>query len=117
MTATDPINIDEALEVMDGDSELLLECFDDFVEDMPGMLARIRNALDQEDKAELKIACHKLKGSLRYLAAARAADLAYKLEVTDDTGDLTNADDLFVTLQGECEKIQAFVQNYKQKYA
>ena len=117
MTATGPINIDEALEVMDGDNELLMECFDDFVEDVPGMLARIRKALDGRDNEELKIAAHKLKGSLRYLAAGHAADIAYQLERMGGSGDLTNADELFKDLQAECERIRAFIRDYKQKPA
>ncbi|MDY6903111.1 MAG: Hpt domain-containing protein [Thermodesulfobacteriota bacterium] len=114
MSRSTPIDIDEALAVMDGDKELLLDCFNDFVEDIPGMLKRIESAMKARDSRELQIASHKLKGSLRYLAAADAADASYNLETSGETGNLEDAPKLFAALVAECDRVIAFIQAYQQ---
>lgn len=114
MTEPAPINIDEALEVMDGDKALLLECFADFVEDVPEMLERIKQAMEEGNGEALQIASHKLKGSLRYLAATRAADIAYNLEMMGEKGGMDRAAAVFERLVSECERVNAFIQAYQQ---
>jgi len=107
-----PIDIDEALEIMDDDDELLRECFDDFLNDMPDYLNNIKHAIELNDGVELEKAAHKLKGSLKYLAANDAADISYKLEAAGNSNTLDNTSGLFDKLYVECERLKLFITTY-----
>jgi len=108
-----PIDMTEVMEILDGDKELLIECFDEFLSDMPQTLAEIQNAIEQKNALNLDEAAHKLKGSLRYLAAAQAADVACQLEIMGKEQNLELSDDTFKTLSCECEKVKEFMERYK----
>ena len=107
-----PIDMAEVLEILDGDKELLIECFDEFLSDMPQTLAEIQRAIEQKNASSLDEAAHKLKGSLRYMAATQAADVAYQLEIMGKEQNLELSDDMFKTLSDECEKVKEFMEQY-----
>lgn len=108
-----PIDMGEVLEILDGDKELLIECFDEFLSDMPQTLAEIQSAIEQKNALRLDEAAHKLKGSLKYMAAAQAADVAYQLEMMGKEQNLELSDDTFKTLRYECKKVKEFMEQYK----
>jgi HPt (histidine-containing phosphotransfer) domain-containing protein len=110
-----PIDLTEVMEILDGDKELLIECFDEFLSDMPQTLAEIQSAIEQKNTLSLDEAAHKLKGSLRYMAAAQAADVAYQLEIMGKEQNLESAGNTFKTLTYECEKVKEFMEQYKTK--
>jgi len=104
-----PIDMTEALKIMDGDNELLQECLDDFVRDYPELLANIRDAINAGDADSLDKSAHRFKGTLKYLAAGDAADIAYELETMGKEGNLTRAGDRFEDLDKECRKLIKFI--------
>jgi len=106
MENNNPINMEELFEIMDDDKELVKECFDEFVQSAPDMLGKIKSAIASEDVEGLQSHAHKIKGSLRYLAAERAADLAYDLEKMGNEGHLGKAGNRFRDLEIECEKLE-----------
>ena len=108
-----PIDLAEVMEIIDGDKELLIECFDEFLSDIPQTLAEIQSAIEQKNALSLDEAAHKLKGSLRYMAAAQAADVAYQLEIMGKEKNLESADDTFKTLSYQCEKVKEYMEQYK----
>ena len=108
-----PIDMEEVMEILDGDKELLIECFDEFLSNMPQTLAEIQSAIEQKNTLNLDEAAHRLKGSLRYMAAIQAADVAYQLEIMGKEQNLELADDTFKTLSYECEKVKEFMEQYK----
>jgi HPt (histidine-containing phosphotransfer) domain-containing protein len=108
-----PIDIAEVMEIIGGDEELLIECFNDFLSDMPQTLDEIRSAIEQKNALNLNEAAHKLKGSLRYMAAAQAADVAYRLEIMGKEQKLELSNDMFKSLVYECEKVKKFMEQYK----
>ncbi len=107
------IDMEELMEIMDGDKELLLDCFDEFLSSMPESLAEIQSSIEQGDASGLDESAHKLKGSLKYMAAEQAADIAYQLEAMGKEQNLVSANDTFKTLREECEKVKAFMVHYK----
>ncbi len=111
-TAPDPIDLKEALEIVDDDEELLQECFEDFIENAPGMINAINKAIDAGIAVDLVEAAHKFKGTLKYLAALPAADIAYELEAMGKQGDISKASDCLQTLIEECERIKEFMSNF-----
>ncbi len=90
---SDLVDLDELMEIMDNDTELIKECFDDFISDSPEMLQKIKDAIDGNDAENLGKSAHALKGSLKYLAANTAADIAYQLEAMGSKGDTKLAEE------------------------
>lgn len=109
----EPIDMKEVMEILDGDKELLIECFDELLNSMPQTLAEIQSAIEQGNASSLDEAAHKLKGSLKYIAAGTAADVAHQLETMGKEENLILADNIFPTLCEECEKVQDFMERYR----
>ncbi|MCP4695214.1 MAG: Hpt domain-containing protein [Desulfobacterales bacterium] len=110
--ANGPVDIEELMEVMDDDTELLQECFDDFLEEADDMLAQIGKSIDEGDSAALDESAHKLKGTLKYLAAGPASDAAYLLEKMGKDDNMGSAGEVFQTLVRECDALKVFMKNY-----
>ena len=113
MEGNDVIDVKEILEIMDNDIELIKECFDDFMDEYPEMLTNIRNSILSGDTEKVDALAHKLKGSLRYLAASDTADIASKLEYKGKKGNLEGAEALLEELAESCEKLKAFMTSYQ----
>jgi HPt (histidine-containing phosphotransfer) domain-containing protein len=108
----EPINSEELLEIMDDDIELLKECFEDFLVDSVEMLNEISEAIMTDNAEALEKSAHALKGSLKYLAAGIASDVAYELELMGSEGQLSSARSVFERLQKECHRIREYIENY-----
>ncbi len=63
------IDLNELKEIMDNDMELIQDCFSDFIDDMPQIYEEIKKAVLEKNAQNLDASAHKLKGTLRYLAA------------------------------------------------
>ncbi len=81
MSDIDIVNIDELKEIMDNDMELIKECFDDFRNEWAEAFGNIAKAVAEKNTTLIDETAHKLKGSLRYLAATQASQAAYELEL------------------------------------
>ena len=107
-----PIEMDELFEIMDGDMELLKECFDDFARYSSELLASIKNAIDAGDATDLNMTAHKFKGTLINLAANKGAEIASQLEAMGKDANLNHADESFQSLNAECERLKDFMGKY-----
>jgi HPt (histidine-containing phosphotransfer) domain-containing protein len=115
MTASDNmvVNIEELKEIMDDDMELIQDCFADFLQDWPEVFAEINAAVLEKDAQKLDAAAHKLKGTLRYLAATPAADAAYALESAGKENNMEDLETKLSTLKNECRKLIDYIHNFK----
>ena len=107
-----PIDVAELLEIMDDDDELVKECFTDFLGDCENMLSQIKTAIENSSSEEIEKTAHALKGSLIYLAAGNAAEIAHQLEVMGKNSDIKNALSVFAELADACEKVKDFMRTY-----
>ncbi|OGQ92983.1 MAG: hypothetical protein A3J85_06315 [Desulfobacula sp. RIFOXYA12_FULL_46_16] len=107
------INIEDLKDIMGGDMELIQDCFTDFVQDFPRDFEGIKNAVIEKNGIKLNAAAHKLKGTLRYLAAERAVDAAYVLELAGKSNHMEGIEDKLEALNRECRKILAFINGFK----
>jgi len=100
--------LDEAgiIAVVSGNSDLLRELAELFLEDSPQRLLEIRKALDSGNLDALQRAAHTLKGSASSLCGKRAAELALRIEEMADTGDLPAARLSYPALADEVGKLQ-----------
>jgi HPt (histidine-containing phosphotransfer) domain-containing protein len=110
---SEAIDMEGVMEIVDGDQELLKECFDEFQSSIPQVLAEIQSSIEQGDASGLDESAHRLKGSLKYMAAGTAANVAYQLEAMGKEENLGSANDTFRMLCDECEKVKDFMEQYK----
>jgi HPt (histidine-containing phosphotransfer) domain-containing protein len=103
---SDPIDLTAALERVDGDTELLSEIVELFLQDMAALTADIRTAVQNADAGHIMRAAHRLKGSVATLAANGAADAALRLEIMGRTGDVADAPKAFVVLEAELIRLE-----------
>ena len=106
------IDTEELMEIMDDDTDLVRECFNDFIKISPKMLAKIKTSIDTEDAEDLDQFAHKFKGTLKYLAAFPAADLAYELEKMGKEKQFEKANSTLSALERECENINQFISKF-----
>lgn len=97
------LNALEALRGLDeGDEDLLSELIDLFMEDAPGRITGMRDAIAREDWPSLASWAHSLKGSCGSLGALHMADLCGRLEMHGrNGGGRHNAELVFKELQGQ----------------
>jgi len=103
------INIDELNEIMDNDAELIQECFAEFLIDYPSLIAEVKTAVKNKDYETIDASAHKLKGTLRYLAAEKAAAAAQKLETAGRQQDLEAMDETMASLESACQEVIIYI--------
>ncbi len=85
------IDWDEALRVVRGDHMLLRGVVASFLDEGPALLAALGRHVQSGQQQGVRQAAHTLKGSLRCVGAAVAADRAEQLEMAARSGDLAEA--------------------------
>ncbi len=106
------VNLKELKEIMDDDMELIQDCFEDFVKDWPSLYVLIKSAAIDKDAKQLDESAHKLKGTLRYLAADAAADAAHALESAGKDNDMDGVEEKLKTLKDECQKLVEYISKF-----
>ncbi len=109
---SDAVDLKELKEIMDDDLELVQDCFADFISEWPAQYVGIKGAVLKKNAQTLNESAHKLKGTLKYLAAVPAADAAYALEVAGKDNDLSGADKKLEHLKNECQKLVKYINNF-----
>jgi HPt (histidine-containing phosphotransfer) domain-containing protein len=107
------VNMEELNEIMDNDMELIQDCFADFLSDLPVLLGDIQKVILQKNFQGMDESAHKLKGTLKYLAAEPAADAAMAIEKAGRNVDPDNLDEKFSTLETECQKVAEFIKGFQ----
>lgn len=110
--STPPVNLVKAFEIMDDDNDFLKECFADFLSTSPETVKEITDAVEQKNADALDKSAHKLKGTLIYIAAEKAAETAYKLEEMGKKQNLETADEELDHLKKQLSEVEAFVMDY-----
>jgi len=100
----DVLNENEVLSRVDGDTQLLKEVSALFFDEYPKLLTEIREAISSRDAKTLKKGAHTLKGMLANLGATPAPRAAFRLEEIGQTGELSNAEQAYASLENEVER-------------
>lgn len=106
---------ERALENADGSEELLMELVEIFLDELPGMMRQVRAAIDERDAPALQRAAHSLKGSARIFVALPATEAALELETMGARGDLSGAEERWVVLGHEIERLTAALAERKDR--
>jgi len=101
------------LERMGGDTELLGEVIELFMEDSPRMLSSVRDAVSSENAGEVERAAHSLKGALLNMAADAAAAIALQLEKMGREKELVDTASVVADLEREMGRLQAELDSFE----
>ena len=99
-------NLSRAMDVVNGNKELLKEISEMFLKDLPDNLAKINDGIVNADPYTLERAAHALKGSVGNFGAKRSFDAAYRLEKMGKEGKMENAGEAFKELEKELETLE-----------
>jgi CheY-like chemotaxis protein len=95
----------QALEVVQGDRELLREIVDAFLTECPQQLEQIQSSIESQDQEVLHRMAHTLKGAMRYFGASQAFDRAYELECMGRDARFDKAAEQFELLKCDIDRI------------
>jgi len=103
-----PVNLAAALEVVDGDLELLRDVVQMFSEEYRAQVRPLAEAVAQQDALTVESAAHKLSRVLGNVGGLAARDVAQRLKVMGETARLDGGEDLLAQLEEEIERIVTF---------
>jgi HPt (histidine-containing phosphotransfer) domain-containing protein len=105
---TMPVDLDGALEAVDGDLDLLQDVVKLFLEEWPARVEALRNALARQDATDVVSTAHRLKRALCNVGGMAAGDLALQLEIMGEKAKLEGAADVLQALEHEIEHVMVF---------
>ena len=100
------LDLELALSRLGGDLELLHEIAQLFLSDSERMLREIANAVSARDAKALDRAAHTLKGCVSNFGAQRLYDASLALERMARSGDLTNIEPAYQTVDAELSQLE-----------
>jgi len=110
------INWQEALQTLQGKSQLLSTVVAAELVELPGLMDAIRQAVADSDASGLRMATHTLKGSLRYFGKTAAFDEVLRLETMGKEGNLADAGASLAALEPAILRMIEALQDYQEKH-
>ena len=96
-----------------GDKEFLVEIIDTFLEDAPGMLATMRESVEQDKAPDLRLAAHSLKSNCADFGAESLRELCRQAEMLGSEGSLGGASSLVTQAKVEYEKLETVLKTLR----
>jgi signal transduction histidine kinase/DNA-binding response OmpR family regulator len=93
------------LERLSGDNELLDEVIAVFIDDIPGQLEELEQALDDRDAELVRLKAHRIKGASANIGAQAVRETALEIEHASRDGQLDGTDAMFIKLEQELERL------------
>lgn len=100
------LNLEVALELMDGDADLLKEVLQIFIDDVPRKMNGLRNALESADADAISLEAHSMKGSSANIGAELIRELAIKIQQAGAEHQIGTAKKLFEKLESELTRLK-----------
>ncbi|MEP6644336.1 MAG: Hpt domain-containing protein [Acidobacteriaceae bacterium] len=101
----------EALKLLNGDSELLRELCQIFLQESPKLLQSIKQSLSDKDADGVMRGAHSIRGEVSYLGAPKAVQAAAELEEMGRGDNLGRGKEVFSILERELEDVHIGLQN------
>jgi HPt (histidine-containing phosphotransfer) domain-containing protein len=105
---TTSVDLDGALEAVDGDLDLLQDVVKLFLEEWPARVEALRNALTRRDATDVVSTAHRLKRALCNVGSVAASDLAQQMVIMGEKANLEGAADALQALEHEIEHVVVF---------
>jgi signal transduction histidine kinase/DNA-binding response OmpR family regulator/HPt (histidine-containing phosphotransfer) domain-containing protein len=106
-----------ALARVGGDSDLLEELVELFLDDCPKLLAEIETAVVRRDGPAVQRCAHRMKGAVGVFASGPAFEAAKRLELAGRSPDLSGVDQEHNALRRELQRLQPLLTNLLGKRA
>ncbi len=106
------VNWGEALKTAQGNQNLLKSLMEAALVEFPQRMAAIRNAVAGGNQADLRLAAHTLRGSLRYFGANQASEYAAKLEDMGRKGEIEESEAVLDNLEAEIAEVTSMLADY-----
>ncbi|MCP4092781.1 MAG: Hpt domain-containing protein [Planctomycetes bacterium] len=100
----DTARVDELADLF-GDKEILLQLYDEFLEECPARLQTMRDGLEQQKAYLIDSGAHAIKGSSANLGAVGIQETAKLVEDLARTNDLDEVGEFLDRLEGEIERL------------
>ncbi|MCK5147501.1 response regulator [bacterium] len=97
-----------AMEAVDGDTVLLKELIQEFIDEIPNQLAELKAVLNEQDAMQVERKAHSLKGAVGNFGANTAFNLAYELENLGKQDRLEDADAVLGQLENELNQFKLY---------
>jgi len=107
-----PERQEEIRHLADGNKDFLLSLLKTFLEDMPGKLVCLAEALQRDDGKTAELEAHGMKSSANFLGFTRLADLCLELEQEAGHGRLAEGRELLPLLQEEYRRVEEELKAY-----
>jgi HPt (histidine-containing phosphotransfer) domain-containing protein len=104
-----PIDVEKAMEQMDGDRELFDDVVGVFVGTIPGLIDGLRAACEDCDGDQLAAVAHNLKGASANVCAEPMHRAALRLEQFGTQADFANIEAVLAELDSHLESLRAYV--------
>ena len=103
-----PVDLNAALEVVDGDVEILQMVVEMFLGEYGEQMAALGEAVARQDAPDVERVAHRLKGVVSNVGGMAASKPAGRLEAMGTAGDLDGAPAALEDLKAEMERVRAF---------
>jgi CheY-like chemotaxis protein/HPt (histidine-containing phosphotransfer) domain-containing protein len=104
-----PIDVEEALQRMEGDRELFRELLILFAEHIPQLLGDIQSAVVSSDSEKLRVAAHSLKGAASNICAEPVRSTAERLEIMGKSSDFKEVESFLADLEKKVNWLREYV--------
>jgi HPt (histidine-containing phosphotransfer) domain-containing protein len=102
------MNLTKALELVDGDKELLKDVASECLESFPRRMREIENEIETDDREQIMRKVHGLKSNIGLLGAENAFAAANELEIKAAEAGVEEVRNIFRRLQNEMKRVQDF---------
>jgi histidine phosphotransfer protein HptB len=102
--------------ILETDAEFVLELIDLFLDEAPGQIQTISNALKSQDSQTLTISAHTLKGSSLNLGAKQLGAVCFKMEELGRSGKPIPAGTNTQAIETEFERVKVMLLTFKESH-
>jgi HPt (histidine-containing phosphotransfer) domain-containing protein len=99
--------MENLIELMDGDTDMVIEVIDLFLEDAPHQIEAIFAGVENRDPASVARAAHSLKGSSANVGARGLWGVCANLEVRGRNGSVAGVEGVCASLRREFDAVRA----------
>jgi PAS domain S-box-containing protein len=109
------LDLERALEAVAGDRDLLEKVVDASLEEGPELLAEVLRVAAAGDAEALRLAAHKLRGSLRYFCVRDVLDELEQLESEARSGHVAQAAELATTVESRVSPVFVSLEQWRSR--
>lgn len=97
-----------------GDKTLFVEMAGFVLEDVPQLYAKLRAAVEADDRAAIQMHAHALKGLIAGCGGLRAASAAQRIESAGQSGDVSEIVPLMLSFGAEFNLLEQALRKYRE---